>query len=172
MKAPVFKPGKNNSGFTIVEMVITIVVLGIALAGVSSALFTAVGRSANPMVQNKAVELAQAYLDEILSMRFQEDSPLGGGTVGSCSISTATADSDGSANRSDFDDVDDYNGLNEVPAFLAGTVPSDYAGFNVSVTVSCINQSGAASTNSKHILLNITGPANTSISMAAYRGDF
>ena len=160
--------GFNSKGFSLIELVITIVVLGIALSALSSSLFNGVGRNADPMWQSKATQLSQAYLDEILSMRYQEDSPLGGGAVGGCSISGTDA---GESGRSLFDDVDDYNGLTETATFLDGTATSSYSGYSISVVVSCDDHLGASSTNTKLIILTVTTPTNQSLAFAAIRAD-
>jgi MSHA pilin protein MshD len=155
-------------GFSLIELVITIVVLGIALSALSTSLFTGVGRSADPMWQSKATQLSQAYLDEMLSMRYQENSPLGGGAVGNCSIAGAET---GESSRSLFDDVDDYNGLTETATFLDGTTTSSYSGYSISIVVSCDDHLGASSTNTKLITLTVTTPTNQSLVFAAMRAD-
>ena len=160
--------GLNSKGFSLIELVITIVVLGIALSALSSSLFSGVGRSADPLWQSKATQLSQAYLDEILSMRYQENSPLGGGAVGSCSIAGAET---GESSRSLFDDVDDYNGLAETATFLDGSTTSSYSGYSVSITVSCDDHLGVSSKNTKLITLTVTTPTNQSLVFAALRAD-
>lgn len=160
--------GLNSKGFSLIELVITIVVLGIALSALSSSLFSGVGRSADPLWQSKATQLSQAYLDEILSMRYQENSPLGGGAVGTCSIAGAET---GESSRSLFDDVDDYNGLAETATFLDGSTTSSYSGYSVSIVVSCNDHLGASSTNSKLITLTVTTPTNQSLVFATLRAD-
>ena len=74
----------QSSGFSLIELVISMVVIGIALAALSSQLFRGAGHSADSLWQAKASLLAQAYLDEILAMRYQENSPYrrrGGGPL-------------------------------------------------------------------------------------------
>jgi MSHA pilin protein MshD len=158
----------RSKGFSLIELVITIVVLGIALSALSSSLFSGVGRGADPLWQSKATQLSQAYLDEILAMRYQENSPLGGGAVGSCSIAGAET---GESSRSLFDDVDDYNGLSETATFLDGSTTSSYSGYSVSIVVSCDDHLGASSTNTKLITLTVTTPTNQSLVFAAMRAD-
>lgn len=160
----------NNKqlGFSLIEMVITIVVLGIALTALSSSLFSGVGKNADPLWQTKATQLSQAYLDEILAMKYQEDSPIEGGSVGSCTISgPETSETD----REKFDDVDDYDGLVETASFLDSTVSSIYSGYSVSIQVACENHQGDASNNSKLIQLTITSPTNESLVFSAFRAD-
>jgi MSHA pilin protein MshD len=156
---------QGSKGFSLVELVISIVVLGIALGALSSSLFLGVGRSSDPLLQSKMTQLSQAYLDEILSMRYQENTPLGGGSVGTCSINGSEA---GESSRSLFDDVDDYDGLSEPANFLDSTTPSNYAGYTVNVAVTCDD----VAANSKLIAVTVTSPTNQNLILSVIRADF
>lgn len=160
----------KQQGFSLIELVITIVVLGIALTALSSSLFNAVGKNADPLWQSKATQLSQAYLDEILAMKYQDNSPIQGGSVGSCSIGGTEA---GETDRSLFDDVDDYHGLTETASFLDQTsgLASTYSGYNISIQVTCVDAQGNTSNNSKLIELTVTSPTNESLIFSAYRAD-
>lgn len=161
---------KKQSGFSLIELVITIVVLGIALTALSSSLFNGVSQNANPLWQTKATQLSQAYFDEILAMKYQEDSPVGGGAAisGVCSIDGPET---GESDRSQYDDVDDYHGLIGVASFLDSTVISTYGGYNVDVQVTCEDDSGAASNITKRIQLTIFSPTNQSLVFSVFRAD-
>jgi MSHA pilin protein MshD len=155
----------SAKGFSLIELIITIVVLGVALSALTSSIFNGVGRNADPLWQSKATQLSQSYLDEILSMRYQEDSPLGGGGVGTCTLVGSEA---GETSRSLYDDVDDYNGLIESADFLDTTTLSNYSGYNVSIEVTCND----VATNSKLIAVTITSPTNQNLVFSVIRGDF
>jgi MSHA pilin protein MshD len=155
---------QGAKGFSLIELVISIVVLGIALSALSSSLFLGIGRSSDPLWQSKMTQLSQAYLDEILSMRYQENSPLGGGSVGTCSIAGTEA---GESNRSLYDDVDDYDGLSEPVDFLDSTTPSNYAGYTVNIGVTCND----VAVNSKLIAVTFTSPTNQSLVFSVVRAD-
>ncbi|OUS41053.1 hypothetical protein A9R00_02905 [Oleispira antarctica] len=171
MKVAVYPSAQRYSrakGFSLIELVITIVVIGIALTALSTSLFTAVGRNADPLWQSKATQLSQAYLDEILSMRYQEDTPLGGGIVGTCAIG---GPEEGATNRDLFDDVDDYNGLAGTVDFLDATASSNYAGYAISITVTCSGPTGIDTGDSKLIAVTITSPTNQNIVFSVIRAD-
>jgi len=158
----------REKGFSLIELVITIVVLGIALSALTASLFSGVGRNADPLWQSKATQLSQAYLDEILSMRYQDNSPLGGGAVGTCVIAGNEV---GETSRSEFNDVDDYDGLIETADFLDDAATSNYAGYTVSIDVTCVGPNNAAAINSKLIALTITSPTNQNIVFSVFRAD-
>jgi MSHA pilin protein MshD len=158
---------KKNQGFSLIELVITIVVLSIALSALTSSLFKGIGRNADPLWQTKASQLSQAYLDEILSMRYAESSPLGGGSIGSCNVDGTEAEETG---RSLYDDVDDYHDLAETADFLDTTV-SSYSGYTVGINVSCIEQGNPTLTDSKLIIITITSPTQQSLKFSVIRSD-
>ena len=158
----------KNKGFSLIELVITIVVLGIALSALTSSIFTGVGRNADPLWQSKASQLSQAYLDEILSMRFAETSPLGGGAIGTCFVAGNEADE---TSRSLYDDVDDYHALTETADFLDTTTVSSYSGYTVSIEVTCVEQGNPALVDSKLIVLTISSPVNQNLVFSVLRAD-
>ena len=84
-------------GMTLIELVMTIVILGIAAAALFSAMAAITGRSADPMLRQQSLAIAEAYLEEITLQAFP--------------ASTTCAASNNGAGRSSFDDVCDYNGL-------------------------------------------------------------
>ncbi len=60
----------SQRGVALVEVVIAIVVVGIALGGALLALNRSVGASADPMIQHQAVAIAEAYLEERLPVPY------------------------------------------------------------------------------------------------------
>lgn len=85
-------------GMTLIEVVISIVVIAIAVSAVLGVLSRNALHSADAMVLSQAVAVAEAYLEEITLKPFVDP------------------DADGEAARVDFDDVDDYDGLVDVGA--------------------------------------------------------
>lgn len=164
-------PVQCQSGATLVELVMTIVIISIAIAGVVGAFALIAGRSADPLNQTRAVELAQLYMDEIVSRKYDHNAPEGGVPRygGSCSISTE----EGSGNRSQFNDVDDYDGLVDSPPADAAGQLNGYTGFTVEVGVSC-DASGLdlPTGQAKRIDLSITAPGNQSFFFTAYKANF
>lgn len=108
-------------GFTLVEMIVVIVIMAIAITGVSVALFPKSRQSAEQVLAVKAAELGRAVMDEILGRKFDQNSGPNGGlpecvlelTAGR-ELCTAPQNlgADGEASKSEYDDVDDYSGIN------------------------------------------------------------
>lgn len=193
----------NRRGFSLIETVIFILVVGVALSGIVTLFVQNTQSSSDPFMRERAVAVAHAYMDEIMGMRFDENTPVGGGCVetGSNSCSSycamlndvqcvrskcrlqgpancvARSNLSGIAteegNRSAYDDVDDYAGLNEQPTGLVG-VAGGYAGFNVQVSVTqpAANWQGIDVRDLRHIQVRVTSPLNETISLQAYRVNF
>lgn len=64
----------RQCGMTLVELVITIVIVGIAAAAMFSAMAAITARSADPMLRQQSLALAEAYL-EAISTRAYADLP-------------------------------------------------------------------------------------------------
>ncbi len=63
------RANKNTGGFTLIETIITLVVLSIAAVGVLSVFTTGMRGSANPVVVDQATELAQGELDAVIGIK-------------------------------------------------------------------------------------------------------
>ena len=121
-------------GATLVELVMTIVIISVAIAGVVGAFGLITSRSADPLNQTRAVELAQLYMDEIITKKYDDNTPPGGVPKysGSCNIGPDSGES-----RGTFDDVDDYDGLNDSPPSSAEGSLTGFNDFTVAVAVTC-----------------------------------
>jgi MSHA pilin protein MshD len=106
---------KRQKGFTLIELVAVIIILAISLVGVTAAISGAISRSSDVLLETRAVALAQSYLDEILAKRFDErTAPRGIPPCRSnCTDEVNFGLDGGESDREDFDDVDDYHGLDE-----------------------------------------------------------
>lgn len=153
---------KKQQGITLVELILTIVILAIALLGIILGVQMGTARSANVTQEVRAIALAQAYLDEILGKRYDENTRNRG--IPPCRASAAPArqctaevsfgadygspvDS-GENSRSRLDDVDDYHGMDEGDAQTLplqdaqGATRTGYDNFRVRVAVRYINIGG------------------------------
>lgn len=170
----------GQRGFSLIELIVTIVVTAIALTALSMGLLTASRNSVDPIVSMRAATLAQAYLDEILSKRFDEQN--GNGGVTRCGepsqpACTVVMAAESGETRATFDDVDDYNGLNETPpADAFGVTQSNYDGFRVQVSVNYAGNEfsgfGIAQNSTKKITVTVTAPIGGQFVFAAHRGNF
>lgn len=147
-------------GVTLIETIVFLVVIGLALTALLSVFNESVVKSVDPVVRIRALEIAQAQMDEVLSRKFDANTPTGG--VPACGVSAAPACA-GIAPNGLFDDVGDYNGY---------TDNSDPA-YSISVTV--INAGGdlgLASTNAKLVTVTVGIPGGDRLTLSAYRANF
>jgi MSHA pilin protein MshD len=57
---------KTNGGFSLIEVIITLVVLSIAAVGVLSVFTSSLKGSADPVILDQAVQLAQGEIDHVI----------------------------------------------------------------------------------------------------------
>ena len=144
----------RQRGFSFVELVISIVLLSLAVTGVLLAYTNTVVGSADPLIRQQAVAVAESYLEEILSKPF--DDPDG---------------ADGEASRASYDDVDDYAGLSQQPQLPDGTTLG-LAAYTVSVNLSATSLNGVPTTASWRVDVTVTHSGGESITLTGYRTDY
>jgi MSHA pilin protein MshD len=137
---------------TLVELLIAIVVVGIALAAIMSVFVVTTQHSADPMARVQAQILAEGYLDEILLKKFYD-------------TTTNRVCPGGAASHASF--VCGYNGLSETP--ISGYTAA------VSVTSSGVTLNGLDNSSVIRVLkvdVTVTGPGSTTITLTGYRTNY
>lgn len=143
----------GRAGVTLVELVIALVVVGIALSGIFLVFNVVTTSSVDPLVQHQAGAVAESYLDEILARDFED--PDG---------------DDAEVNRANFDDVDDYNDLPDKEVRdLNGTLIGELSEYSVTVTVVNAGFGGVPSADSKRVDVVVSHPSGLNVSMRGYR---
>lgn len=149
----------RSRGFTLIELIVFIVVIGAGLAGILSVMNNVVASSADPMVRKQAAALADSILEEIMLQPFCDPD-----TVNAAAAPPACGANAVEANRTLFDDVDDYNGINEVisaagPIFVG--MPAALNGYRIQIAVAPAAFDVIAAANSKDITVTVTGGRET-----------
>lgn len=171
----------DQHGFTLIELVVTMLIISIAALGVLYSLGLGLRHQSDSLWQAKAVALAQSYMEEILARRYDEHSPPGGPppcstTTTACSPFGAFGDGEP---RAEFDDVDDYDGLIEQPPRdVYGNPRSDYDSYRVTVSVAYADAAQIASfgldtgTDAKVVTVTVSTPEGGALTFSALRGNF
>lgn len=107
-------PFTFQRGMTLVEVVVTLVIIGLAGTALIGTLAYLEGTGNTSMLQAQAQSIADAYLNEILGRAFSDP------------------DVDGEASRDLYDDIDDYDGLSGAATDERGNAAGN---FQVSVSV-------------------------------------
>lgn len=143
--------GQQQSGVTLIELILSMLIISIALLGVLSVINLTVSHSANPVLQHQAVAIAESYLEEILLQAYA------GGS---------------SSTRANYDDVDDYNGLSDIGVHdQDGNAVVGLSQYNVTVTVSAATGlSGGV--NAKQISVTVNGPSVSNLRLVGYRANY
>ncbi len=151
---------RRYQGVTLIETMVFIVVISIALVALVKVFNYSLVSSVDPIVKVRALELAQAQLDEVLARKFDENTPTGG--VPACDSPTGTACL-GIVPDADFDDVGDFDGFSD----------SSYSGYNINVSVSQAGADlGLAANQARLIVVNVSMPGGDSLSLSSYRVNF
>lgn len=145
-------------GVTLVELVVTIVVVAVAVSGVLALVSATASRSADDMLQVQAVAIAESYLNEILQKPFGVDPCAPGCT------------------RTLMDKVGDYNGLVDVGAHDAtGTAVANLGSYTVQVSV--VNRTlgkapAVPAAQSELVTVTVTSPNGYSVALSGYRTSY
>ena len=151
-----FKRYKNIRGFTLIELIVAMVVISVALVGIMSVINYTTLHSADPVLRQQAIAIADAYMEEINLKNFSDP------------------DADGEGSRVLYDDVDDYHGLSDSGARDQNdnAIPG-LANYSVAVSVQSQNYgpSGAEVSGLK-VDVTVTDPVGESFVLTGYRASY
>jgi len=178
------RPGER--GFTLIELALFIVVVGVGVAGTLMAFDYSSRDSADPVVRKQALAIAESLLEEIQQMPFTycdpDDPAVSTATsAAGCAVAEAIGPEAGESRYSattPFDNVNDYHNYDtavEVPAGMKDITGASIAGltaYNAQVTVVPTALNGIAATDSLLITVTVTGPANTTVVINGYRTQY
>lgn len=155
------KNRNTQRGVTLIELVVSIVILSVATAGIMMVITQTTLSSADPMIREQATAIAQSYMEEILT---QPLSNPGGSEVNGPEAGEV---------RATYDDVWDYNGLNNNAGALDqnGAAVSGLSGYNIAVRVTNATLGPGAGSPAARIVVTVTydGLANINIPVTSYR---
>jgi MSHA pilin protein MshD len=161
----IFQRLHNQSGISLIELIIFIIIVSVSVVGILSVMNVTVQHSTDPMLRKQSMALAEAILDEVLAKDYAN--PSGGFTE---------TDFTNCSGRLQYDDVDDYNCFSGTPSTavisgsstLGATSIAGLSSYQATISVTPITVNGAAM---KKITVTVTGGAET-IQLYGYRGSY
>jgi len=142
----------SESGFSLIELIMFIVIVSVGLAGLMMAMDPATKSSADPVIRKQALTVAESLLEEIEQKAFTHDTtPL----------------------RENYNDIFDYNGLTGAVTHANSSVAvTGLESFSVNVAVvsgvaAALPVTPAAS--AALITVTVNGPGGQSIEMTGYK---
>ena len=140
---------KREKGFTLIEVIIFIVVVGAGLAGILQVVNTTVARSADPVVVKQALTLADSILAEVMQKDYS-------GTGGST--------------RDTFVSIGDYNGATKA---TFSDWPAALSAYDVAVVVSPeALYGGTTKVNARLVSVTVSRGADVSVTLSGYRSNY
>jgi MSHA pilin protein MshD len=177
-------------GLSLVELIVFIVVVSAAVAGVLAAFATTSRGSADPMIQKQALSVAEAVLEEVLLMPFTYCDPDDAtaatalsATVGANGC-TATVEGTGPEGEDRYsvtvrlDNVNDYHNFDSSTASLTGirnidgSLITGLTDYRVRVSVAGQALGGIGSAESLLVTVTVDGPASTTVVLHGYRARY
>ena len=145
----------QQRGFTLIEMVLAIVVLGVGLAGVLIAFSTVTRGSADPVVAQQMLAIAEEMMEEIQLKPYL----------------AAPNAAPAACARNTWNDVLDYNGYATSGQIctIDGTAIPSLAGYSVQVTVVAATLAGVGA--ARRIDVTVTR-GTSSFTLTGWRTDF
>ena len=148
---------RRQRGMTLVELVIAIVIVGIAAAALYTAMATITSRSADPMLRQQRLAIAEAYLEEILDADFLDPT-------------SHTQCPPPPAARADFDNVCDYAGLDDAGARGAdGALIAGLQDYQVSVAVTPQAFNGLSAAAALQVVVTVEAPDGQTLTLSGWR---
>jgi len=163
---------RGQRGLTLVELIVFIVIVGVALAGVLTVLNHTTRHSADPLLRKQALAIAEALLEEVTLQPFTWCDPddanaatatgYAGCTVAENNLAAEAGEARASAIP--LDNVNDYNGVTTTTNIAGGGI----AGYAATVTVAQDALNGIPADASLLITVSVTAGGET-IQLQGYR---
>lgn len=185
---------RAERGFTLIELVVGMVVFSIVMLIVINMISAQSARSVDPVLQSRASELGESVMSEVMSKSFDEQSSRTGSSLRCNEVTPCTASGslgpDNSEGRGNYNDVDDYHGLNASGETIQSSLGQEinsaegpmYQGFGIAIAVfyddnldgvnDDVAGNGAVVGNVKLVQITVTTPLDEDVVFTAHRWNF
>ncbi|MCC7312404.1 MAG: type II secretion system GspH family protein [Rhodocyclaceae bacterium] len=174
----------GSRGASLVEVIMFIVIVGIAAGGILMVFANMTRASADPLIRKQALAIAESLLEEIRLMPFTfcdpDDANASTATgafvgVNGCATTVEAMGPDAGETRyaalTPFDNVNDYNGFALAGGILdvTGATVAGLGAYSAAVAVAPFAFGGVAATEAQQITVTVTGPGNVSVVLDGIR---
>lgn len=179
----------KSNGFTLLELVLGIALLGIVSVGALAMLINLAPRAVNPAMEVRAAQFAQRLLNDISLQKFDQNSGAlicGASAAPACTSESGFGPDTGETQPLLFNDVDDYHtpaicaqglaGCNDdwLPAcwFTDKADCDTYVNFQVRILVLPADFGASCTDCAKRVDITLRQPAGEQWSFAVLRGNY
>ncbi|MCY4756914.1 prepilin-type N-terminal cleavage/methylation domain-containing protein [Pelomonas aquatica] len=176
---PALHPGPRSRGLTLIELLLFVVVVGIALGALLGVFATATKSSADPMIRRQQLAIAESLLREVELMPFTWCDPSDANVETATSAAGCASLPEGMGPEAGqtryttpyFNNVNDYAGFAMNSGILdnTGTAIAGLGGYKASVDVSAVALDNVAAGDALKITVTVTAPDNSTISLQGWR---
>lgn len=170
---------RRARGLTLIELLLFVVVIGIALSAMLGVFATSTRASADPMIRRQQLAIAESLLREVQLMPFTWCDP---DLDPNAALATSTADCttvenlgpDGSQTRygpsAIFNNVNDYNGFAMSGIRdVTNTAVAGLSGYSASVAIAATALDTVAASDALRITVTVTAPDGNTLSLQGWR---
>lgn len=171
-------------GVSLVEVIMFIVIVGVAAGGILMVFANTTRASADPLIRKQALAIAESLLEEIRLMPFSfcdpDDANASTATgafvgAGGCAATVEAMGPEGGETRyaalTPYDNVNDYNGFAMAGGILdiTGATIAGLGSYSASIAVTPLAFGGIAATEAQQITVTVTGPGNIAVTLDGVR---
>lgn len=168
-RMPALHPGQRTRGLTLIELLLFVVVVGIALSAMLKVFVTATTASVDPMIRRQQLAIAESLLREVQLMPFTYCDPEldpnadTAANAAACSSVEAMGPEGGQSRYTApyFNNVNDYAGFSMSGIRdVSNTAVAGLSGYTASVAISTAVLDNVPSTDALKITVTVTAPDN------------
>lgn len=193
------RPLSSERGISLIELIMFIVIISVALAGILGVMNRVTGHSADTLIRKQSLAIAESLLEEVGLMPFTYCDPDDANATtatsavvgaGGCATTLEGIGPEGGetrySNANPFDNVSDYDGCRINGAANAGcdaagnsgikdvtgtVVSTALNGYSAAITVTALALAGITAASGDALLINVTvtGPDNEQVTLEGYR---
>jgi len=180
----------RQRGISLIELIMFIVIVSVALAGILLVMNVTTKSSADPIIHKQALAIAESLLEEVELMPFTICDPDDVNAASAVSSADCTGGAGGANDESKlplgpeagetryhtttpFDNVSDYNGFDSVTdggiKDITGNTVAALSGYSATVAVAQQSVGGIAAAESLLITVSVTGPDGMPVAVDGVR---